>query len=169
MNSEISEKIRRALEKFHGNTAERLSSLLTEAFQKVDREQAREIILKAMNVMAFFPAIVLLIANLVIDARVPLLQKLNIALLIAWIIVPDDPALLALIGPAAYLDDTVILLYAIFLVAQLIGTLSEEVIRDNWVGDLAQADELVKAAAALGNFLGSRITLDQTQAIIQSA
>lgn len=166
MTSAISAKIREALAKFNDDSAARLGELLAKSFEKVEEEKARDTVRAAMNVMSFLPSLILLITNLTIDMRVPLLQKLNIALMIAFLIVPDDAAVAALIGPVAFLDDTVILLYTLFLIVNMIGSLEEQVIRDNWVGDPAQADELVKAAAALGSFLGARIPLEQAQAII---
>jgi len=169
MPNVVNEKIREALEKFNSKTAERLASLLAMASEKVDEGEAKQAMLSAMNVASFLPGIVVLLLNLVVDSRVPFMQKLNLALLIAYMAVPDDAALVALVGPVAFLDDTVVLLYALFLIAQMIGSLNEEVIRDNWVGDPKQADELVKAAGALGAFLGMRLPLDRAQDLVPAA
>jgi len=169
MPNVINEKIREALEKFNDKAAERLASLLAMASEKVDETEAKETLLSALNVMSFFPGIIMLLLNLVVDSRVPMMQKLNLALLIAYMAVPDDAALVALVGPVAFLDDTVVLLYALFLLAQMIGSLSEDVIRDNWVGDPKQADELVKAAGALGAFLGMRLPLERAQDLVAAA
>ena len=169
MESTIMSKLRETLTQWNGKTAGRMADLLARASEQVDEGEARDTILKALNVMSFFPSLVTLIINLTFDARVPFMRKFQIAMIIAFMLSPGEVILNTLMGPLAYLDDAVLILYMLFLTAQMIGALGEDVIRDNWIGDPAQADELVKTAASLGQFLGTRITVDQAEAVLRVA
>ena len=165
----INEKLREGLEKFNDKTAARMADLLARASEQVDEEEAKETIRNALNIISFLPSFLTFIVNLCTDSRVPFIKKFQIGVIIAYMFSPGEAILDALAGPIAYLDDAVLILYTVFLVAQLIGELGEDVIRDNWIGDPAQADELVRAAEGIGKFLGMRVSMDQAREVLQPA
>lgn len=157
MKDKINEKMREALRKLNSGAADGIADLLARASERVDEDEAREAVLSVMNVLSFVPGIAALAVNLAVDSRVPFIKKFQLGIVIAYLVSPTEALINALAGPVAYLDDAVLILYIVFLIAQIIGSLGDDVIRDNWIGDPAQADELVKAANALGKFLGMRI------------
>jgi|DewCreStandDraft_4_1066084.scaffolds.fasta_scaffold05047_4 uncharacterized membrane protein YkvA (DUF1232 family) len=167
--SSVNDRLRQSLNEFNEKAAMRLADLLARASEKVDEEEARGNIKNVLNVISVLPSILNLAVNLVFDPRVPFMKKFQIGVIVAYMISPGEALIDALAGPVAYLDDAVLTLYIVFLVAQLIGSLGEDVIRDNWIGDPAHADELVKAAKALGGFLGTRVTVDQARDMLQPA
>jgi hypothetical protein len=161
MRAKINEKMREALKNMNGGAADGIADLLARASERVDEAEAREAALSALNVLSFLPGVAALSVNLALDSRVPFIKKFQLGIIIAYLVSPGEALINALAGPVAYLDDAVLILYIVFLVAQMVGSLGEDVIRDNWIGDPAQADELVKAADALGKFLGMRISAIQ--------
>ena len=165
----VNQRMRDALNDFNDRAATRLADLLARVSEKVDEDDTRENIRNVLNVISFLPSILNLVVNLALDPRGPFMKKFQIGVIVAYMISPGEALIDALAGPVALLDDAVLTLYIIFLIAQLIGSLGEDVIRDNWIGDPAQADELVKAAKSLGNFLGTRVTVDQAQDMLQPA
>jgi len=167
--AKVNDRLREALNEFNAKAATRLADLLARASEKVDEAEARDNIKNVMNVISFLPSILNLAVNLALDPRVPFMKKFQIGVIVAYMISPGEALLDALAGPVAMLDDAVLTLYIVFLVAQLIGSLGEDVIRDNWIGDPGHADELVKAAKSLGKFLGTRVTVDQASDMLQPA
>lgn len=163
----IKDGMRDALNRFNDAAADKLADLLARTSEKVDEAEARDTIRGVLGAASFAPGLAALIVNLLLDPRVSFMRKFQIGVVAAYMVSPGEALLDALAGPVAYLDDALLTLYVVFLVAQLIGELSEDVIRENWIGEPAQADELVNAANAVGKFLGSRVALDGVTSAIQ--
>jgi hypothetical protein len=163
----INDKLREALEKFNAGAADKIADVLARMSEKVDEDEARNAVRDVLKVASFVPGIITLAVNLTLDPRVSFIKKFQIGIVIAYMVSPGEALIDALAGPVAYLDDALLSLYIVFLVAQMIGSLGDDVIRDNWIGDPAHADELVRAAASLGKFLGARIALDQADGIVK--
>jgi len=105
---------------------------------------------KWADYMLFAPDLFHLLCKLTIDEKVPVKEKAKLAAAIAYFVSPIDLVPEAIVGPAGYIDDSVLSAYVL---NSIINKTDPEVVKRHWAGDkdvleviqeiLRVADEMV--------------------------
>ncbi|MFH1537460.1 MAG: DUF1232 domain-containing protein [bacterium] len=140
----LAERLRGRWRKLNEKVADRAAEGLSALFTDADEDEAQERIREFLEWMESAPNFMLLVLNLIGDERAPLDKKLQIAVILFYLLSPMDILPAWLLGPVGFMDEAMAAAYLVFLIIRWIAETDEDVILDNWPGEDRQLDEIMK-------------------------
>ena len=120
------------------------------------REKIAQYTGKHANIIMLAPDLFMLLCRLLKDGRVPLSLKGLVAAAVAYFISPLDLMPEAILGPFGYLDDIVV---TVMVLHKIINEVSEEVVVENWSGELNILATVQNVLSISSNLIGKRLAI----------
>ena len=108
------------------------------------------------NIIMLAPDLFMLLCRLLKDSRVPLSLKGMVAAAVAYFISPLDLMPEAILGPLGFLDDIVV---TVMVLNKIINEVSEEVVVENWSGELNILATVQNVLSISSNLIGKRLDI----------
>lgn len=106
---------------------------------------------KFVEILMFAPDLFWLLCKLVIDPRVPTMEKVKLVALIAYFISPIDLMPEALLGPVGYADDIVL---TCIVLNGLVNKVDKALVQQHWPGDGDVLDVIKSVLAVADGLVG---------------
>ena len=108
------------------------------------------------NIIMLAPDLFMLLCRLLKDSRVPLSLKGIVAAAVAYFISPLDLMPEAILGPFGFLDDIIV---TVMVLNKIINEVSEEVVVENWSGELNILATVQNVLSISSTLIGKRLNL----------
>ncbi|MEW6202301.1 MAG: YkvA family protein [bacterium] len=144
------EWLRKTWKKFNRSFVDETAEFLASLPFETDEEKTKDNTAKILEWLECVPNILLLIGNLMLDDRVPLDGKVRIGAMIFYIVSPLDLLPGWIVGPVGAMDDAVVFLYLLFVLARWLAGIDEEIIYENWSGEQKQIEKIMSFVSKAG-------------------
>jgi uncharacterized membrane protein YkvA (DUF1232 family) len=109
---------------------------------------------KHAQILLLAPDLFHLLTRLMLDRRIPAIEKAKLGAALAYFISPLDLIPEALLGPAGYVDDVALAAYAL---SRLMNAGHGEVARELWAGDGELLDVIQQVLEVADEMVGTRM------------
>ena len=109
---------------------------------------------KHAQILLLAPDLFHLLTRLMLDQRIPAIEKAKLGAALAYFISPIDLIPEALLGPAGYVDDVALAAYAL---SRLMNAGHGEVAKELWAGDGELLDVIQQVLEVADEMVGTRL------------
>ena len=99
------------------------------------------------------PDVIVLLSRVLLDRRVPRHLRIKVGIIVAYLASPLDLLPEAIFGPAGFLDDLVLIVFAL---NRVLVHVDDDILRDHWPGRPEQLDVLRELSDLSGSILTGR-------------